>query len=115
MHSSTGSTFIEILISLLLISILLFGVDAMQILSLRLTKIHYYYAVAEQQMNNMIQRLSVDHTPDIATWNKQNQMVLPEGRGEINNKLKLVWGNMNAEKCESNKMDYAGCLQIPLS
>lgn len=94
MPQSTGTTLTEILISMLLIGILLLGVDAMQVISLKQTKANYDYAVAISQMNNMLERLSIDNHPDVFTWNQQNQRVLPAGRGVINNnELAIFWGN----------------------
>jgi len=116
MHSATGTTLIEILISMLLISILLLGVDAMQVIGLKQAKVNYYFAVAEQQINNMLERLTIDNYPDAFAWNKQNQELLPQGGGVITeNNIAVFWGNQNAEKCTANKMGKSGCLQIQLS
>lgn len=116
MHSATGTTLIEILISMLLISILLLGVDAMQVISLKQAKVNYYFAAAEQQINNLIEELSINHNPDLVTWNKQNQIVLPQGRGVMTkNAIAIFWGSFNEEKCEANKIGTSGCLRIQLS
>src|SRR5207253_11148603 len=105
MPNLSGTTLIEILISLLLISLLLLGVDVMQIVSLRQTQANYYVTVAEQQMNNMLERLTINPHADLETWNKQNREVLPEGRGVINHdELAIYWGNISEQNCATNKM-----------
>ena len=105
-----GTSLMEVLISLVLISILLLGIDAVQIISLQKTKINYYVAVAEQQIISMMEGMK-----DTEIWNQQNQEVLPQGRGVLTDKvISIFWGNMNGENCESNKIKKDGCIRYNL-
>lgn len=117
MQKTTGTSLIEILISLLLISILLLGIDAAQIASLQLSSANYYLAIAEQQINAMNERLTLlknmDINPYVAVWNKQNQEVLPQGKGVIHDgEISVFWGNRDEQNCKTNKIGADGCLHL---
>ncbi len=101
MSHLTGITLIEILISFTILSLMLLGLDAMQITSLHSAKSAYYYSVAEQQLHIMARQLQViddnDKQTALAKWNAQNQIVLPNGRGMISGyaphyRLSIHWG-----------------------
>lgn len=119
MHTHEGSSLIEILISLLILSILLLGVDAMQITSLRETRASYYFSVATQQLQIMSERLhslkARDINEQLTQWNKQNNEVLPQGHGVISGDyphftLTIFWGNADTNECNKNKIGQSGCL-----
>jgi Tfp pilus assembly protein PilV len=121
MNQFSGFSFIEIMISLFIMSLLLLGFDAMQIVSLRESKSVYYFSVASQQLQNMIERLEflqgADHAKQLTLWNQQNKAVLPQGRGMIegsfpNYLITLYWGNSKNFTCLKNKMGPSGCLRF---
>lgn len=119
MHKTSGTTFIEILISMLILSILLLGLDGMQIYSLRETKSSYYFAIAMQQVMNMQERLltfqSEKWQEQIAYWNEENKQVLPQGRGVLlSNGIAIFWGNTTNKECQQNKIGTSGCLHIQI-
>jgi hypothetical protein len=119
MQTQTGASLIELLISFLLLSILLLGVDAVQITALQKAKANYYFSVATQQLNILTEHLvhekPIDTTALLAAWNQQNQAVLPQGRGMLhNNKITIFWGDTNESICEHNKIGQQGCLQRSL-
>jgi len=117
-HSQSGTSLIEILISIIILSILLLGVDAMQITTLQKAKTNYYFAVAIQQLDILKERLKLqkkDVSLLLEEWNKQNQVVLPQGRGVIEGdfpqyELTIFWGSKNASECKKNKIAKIGCI-----
>jgi len=121
--SHKGSSFIEILISLLLISSLAIGMDMMQVNALRKSLSSYYFAIATQQLANITEKLSVYHSTDLSDliehWNQQNQIVLPQGKGSINgifpnSEAVIFWGGANEENCHATKAEKTGCVHIRL-
>lgn len=119
--TSSGISFIEILISLFILSLLLLTVDSMGIVALKEAKINYFLAVAHAQLSVMVGRLETLRSRSeveraMYAWNLQNQEVLPKGRGRLQGhypcyQLAIFWGEGNENKCERNKVGSAGCLQ----
>lgn len=127
-----GLSLVEILVSLLLLSLLLLGTEAVQYIALRDTKTAYYVSVAHTQLNNMAERLRINLKQDpndrninqineqISSWNAQNLLVLPQGKGTITQDgslyvLSLFWGNQrdkNSEECYQNQIGPSGCLRL---
>ncbi len=119
MHKYQGASLIEILVSLFLLSIMLFGLDALGLVVLHETKNAYYLAVAEQQMFNMIEQIHAAKNIDISSaliqWNKQNKQLLPQGIGEIKGPyLSIYWGSFPDYSCSKNKIGESGCLQADI-
>ncbi|VVC76094.1 hypothetical protein AQUSIP_13990 [Aquicella siphonis] len=87
METHTGTSLIEVMISLFILSVMLLGVEAVQIISLKKSLNAYYLAVAVRQLDVMHERLrranEVDLKDWLIAWNTQNQASLPEGKGEI--------------------------------
>src|ERR1700733_14851654 len=111
MQQHIGISLIELVISLMLISTLLLGMDAMQIASLQQLKSAYYFAVAQQQMSVITARFKVSQKhrlqESLNRWNEQNGKVLPQGRGIITGdyphyRAILFWGKWNEEDCKNN-------------
>lgn len=122
-HTQSGTSLIEILISILLLSILLLGVDAMQMITLQKAKTNYYVAVATHQLHILSERLKLTKNNDVALdlliWNQQNQAILPQGKGVIQGdfphyEIMIFWGNKNAMECKKNKIAQIGCLHRSL-
>lgn len=114
-----GISLIEVMISLFIFSILMFGMESVTFKSLQQAKSTYYFNVATQQINNMIERLRVIKAGnwEIAqeNWNKENQNILPQGRGMIegqypNYVISIFWGQMNSSPCLQKKIGLSGCL-----
>lgn len=100
MNTHSGSSLLEIVISFFIFSLLLLGLDAMQITALREAKSTYYFNVANRQIQGMAERLRVveegDWQETFNKWNQQNQEVLPQGRGEVQGRypsytISLIW------------------------
>lgn len=101
MTKSTGYTFLEVMISLLLFSLILLGFNAMQMQALQETQEAYYYTVAALQWNAMADRLrALDKQAgldnQIKIWNNENKILL-NAKGEVIGQypsytIKLNWG-----------------------
>src|SRR4051812_25513205 len=97
-----GLTLLEVLISTLLFSIMLFALGAMQLTAMRESESAYFFMLATVQVNNMEERLKAlgdfsglekeqDH------WNEENRQLLPRAVGRIEGRypiytLQLSWG-----------------------
>lgn len=110
-----GFSLIEVLTSLLLLALILLGVDAMQMFSLRENRNAYYFSVAENQLNSMVEQLGELKSPQdlsqlITIWNQENHSVLPLGKGYVmgnfpNYKLTIFWGDKTTKHLCS-KIDF---------
>lgn len=114
-----GFTLIEILISLFLLSLILFGFNSFELYSLREARNSYYYSVAENQLNNMVERLQhpTHLNQKIEIWNKQNRQLLPHGHGQVDGQfpsytVSIFWGS--AESQPSCKKGRSDCISIPI-
>lgn len=121
MNQCKGVSLIEILISFFIFSLLLLGLDAMQVTALRQAKANYYFTVATQQAQSMAEYLRVikedNWQPQFNLWNKQNKEVLPQGRGMIQGHypsytLTIFWGKETSLTCENNKTGQSGCINL---
>lgn len=106
------------MISLFILSILFLGLDAANLAALHEAEALYYFNVATQQMNNLVERLSIAYPHDlpqqISLWNVQNQQTLPQGHGKLlvnnlNYQIEIKWGKNESPLC--NKIGKSGCLQ----
>ncbi len=119
-NSPLGFSLIEVLISLLLLSIVLFGLDAEQFYSLKEVKNAYFFSIAANQMNNAVERLSVLREQaglesQILSWNAENQTALPQGWGTITGHfpeyvVTLSWGDAT-HACVKQQIGRTGCLR----
>ena len=100
-YKLSGYTLIEVLVSLLLLSVMLLGMDVMQIFALRQSRAAYYLSVAHTQMQSISERLRMTATLDpamtISAWNTENALVLPQGVGYVRGSYpvyhaQLCWG-----------------------
>ncbi len=117
---SDGFTLIEVLISLMLLSLMLLGFDAMEIHSLRTLRASYYFHVATQQLTVMAERLQAlgAHAgleEQKILWNRQNQQLLPEGIGTVTGSYPLYvitvyWGKIK-NKCDQISLGQSGCVK----
>ena len=124
MHISLGFSFIEIVVSLFLLSLALLGLDAMCITALHERETAYYFSSATQQINNMVERLLIAHSDDVSEqlriWNTQNLQTLPKGYGTVamhtgDYQVSIMWGEQGSESCRRNKIGKSGCLQVTLN
>jgi type II secretory pathway component PulJ len=117
-----GYTLTEILVSLCLLSLLVLGLNAAQVMSVRATRAAYHLSVAELQLYSMAERLSILHgnqlDESITEWNNQNSVVLPQGKGEVEGlfpdyHLSIHWGKSDTSSCDQVSIGESGCLEFP--
>ncbi len=119
-----GFTLIEVLISLILLSFILFGFDAMEIYGLRTIRSAYYFHAAAHQLISMTQRLramgqSISIKEEVDQWNLQNQQLLPAGVGYVEGsfpqyQLILYWGE-KSHPCQKIQLGQSGCIFLNLA
>jgi len=119
----SGFSLLEVLISLVLLSFILLGFDATEIYSMRASRAAYYFDVANQQVSNMTERLimvanDADLSSQIAIWNTENKIVLPQGKGQVighypDFTIIVYWGN-NSSFCTHNQLGNIGCINLHL-
>ncbi|OGT54630.1 MAG: hypothetical protein A3F43_04230, partial [Gammaproteobacteria bacterium RIFCSPHIGHO2_12_FULL_42_10] len=117
----TGTSLIEVLVSLFLLSLMAAASSELNLVSLREAKSEYYSSVAMQQIKNMLAVLSIPQAMDTASalerWNQQNQMVLPRGKGTVRGQhphfvVSIYWGGEPIEDCTMNRIGVSGCLSL---
>ena len=114
----SGFTLIEVLISLVILSLVLLGFDALEIFGIREINNAYHFTLAENQIKSMTEVLhtSQDHTQQIAFWTLQNQVLLPHGRGLVtggypNYLVTVFWGESTTETtCQKMQVGKRHCL-----
>lgn len=84
----SGFTYVELIISLLLLSLILLGLNAMEVMALRQSSRAWYYQVAVNQADNMLDRLralkkDTGLDDQIKRWNQENGVILPQGGGIV--------------------------------
>lgn len=117
---SSGFSWIEVLVSLNIILVLLLGLNATYVNTLKATKMTYYAAVAAQQLRSFSEVLYATNGANIAQirkqWHMQLAKVLPHGREiiHINNGYlvaSVLWGNDSID-CQKPITDQAGCINL---
>lgn len=118
--SLSGFSLIEVLISLLILSFILLGFDAMEIYALRENRKAYFFSVAENQLHSFVERLrahgsKMDINQQVMIWNKQNKVVLPDGKGGFSGvypcyELNLSW----REEANKQKRNLQMRIRLPI-
>lgn len=94
----TGSSLIEVLISLLLLSFIMLFFDAAEVFSFKKNRDAFYFSVAVNQVYSMKERLLAlksyaGLTEQLQIWNLQNKELLPQATGTVTQKkIILNWG-----------------------
>ncbi|HSW70929.1 MAG TPA: hypothetical protein VLH77_02995 [Gammaproteobacteria bacterium] len=112
---TSGLTLFEVLVSMLLLSLLLLGLEGMTLSAFSLNQKAYYAALAEQQLYNMEERLrligSFEEKLDqqLELWNEENKRLLPQGWGWLDGhypeySLTLSWGKKEKQNCLSERI-----------
>jgi hypothetical protein len=120
-QKAAGISLLEVLISLVLLSIALFGFDVMEISAVRDNRAAYFSSVAMNQMQSMVERLHAlgKHQgldQQITAWNNELQSALPRGNGVVIGSFPtytviVSWGGLARRTCEEIKWGQAGCLK----
>lgn len=115
-----GLTLFEVLVSLFIFSLLLLGLDVMELSALHLGRQAYFTDLAGQQLRNMEERLrmlgeSEGLNPLIAAWERENKHILPQGAGLVSGNypdytITVYWGGQRELVCKKSPGEYAGCI-----
>ncbi len=87
-RSIQGFTFVEVLISLFLLSIILFSFTLIQFAAIRLTHRADSLLIVSRQLTNLSERLTALQTmhglaAQIQSWNQENKEVLVNSQGRV--------------------------------
>jgi prepilin-type N-terminal cleavage/methylation domain-containing protein len=116
-----GFSFIEILISLSIISFLIFSMDFIQVNSLRAQVATYYYAMATLAAKEIMEKLTFPALQNkneiIHQWQASVSEILPKGRAYLTQQsemtnISITWGEETEKKCEQTKIEMNGCLYV---
>jgi Tfp pilus assembly protein PilV len=114
-------SFIELLVSLVLLSIIMLCTDGAEVAAMRQTKAVFYAATAKRQINNLSSRLVVTNgegeLEQIKLWNEENAAVLPQGKGIVSGvypdyDITLSWGG--EQQCDHTHIQPRGCLRTSI-
>lgn len=119
-----GFTLFEIVIALVLISLILLGLNTMNIYTLRENQKASDESTADRQMQSLYECLIAVKKESIhdqiQTWNQQNQTLLPHGKGFVSGtypyyKADLFWGRLKASPpCSETKLGRKTCLHLDI-
>ena len=117
-----GVSLIEVLVSLTLLSFVLFGLSGTQITAMRAAKANYFAVVAMHQLEGMAALLqslgTYDYQAVLSDWKKRTAVILPQGQAAClgrypNANLTIAWGQQRIETCIKDKIGRHGCLRFP--
>ena len=117
MLSQFGIHLIEVLVSLFLLSIALFGIDAMLVSTSKEVTALYHLHVAMQQLMQIQERIATEGyvATHLSSWNQQNQTVLPHGVGQYDaGKLSVSWNKGNDVACKES-ISTIHCLRLEVA
>lgn len=121
MQPISGFTLLEVLVSLVILSFVIVGFEAMQLYALHETRKAYYFSEGISQINSMIERLhtGLDVSTQINQWNDENRRVLPQGRGDVKGQypayhITLFWGEMLSD-CLETQWGQNGCITMDVN
>lgn len=119
-QENQGFSMIEVLISMLLLSFILLGLDAMETYSIQKARSAYLFNMAITQLNNMAEKLKAIMNGNglagqLEKWNQENQVVLPQGLGTVTGKfpdftVTIYWGKTQ-HHCTLVHVGESGCLK----
>lgn len=115
----SGFSLLEVLMSFMLLSLALLGLDAMEMAALRDSRGIFYFNEATQQLQNLSERLRVlgvvsGLSEQIALWNQENQNLLPQANGIVSGvypvyHVTISWGEQKTN-CRKNTIGVSGCI-----
>ncbi len=120
---SKGFSFIEVMISLLLMSLILFGVNAAHLLALNEAKTAYYFLLASKQAKMLADNLAKANASEwpalAALFNRNINQMLPNGHMIIphleQKQLIITWGMQGMGQNIHDDIGKSGSLIFNLS
>ena len=115
MSHCRGFTLIEVLISWVILTAVLFSMVALQATNTRQLYHHYLETIAIIQINNMFERLRANQDPSFRQrewmlWNEQNQLVLPEGNGRYVCSEKICTVSLQWQERREEHLELMSCI-----
>ncbi|MBL4647612.1 MAG: prepilin-type N-terminal cleavage/methylation domain-containing protein [Gammaproteobacteria bacterium] len=115
-----GFSLLEILLSLFIFSIALFGFLELQIKTQALVNDSQLRFHAVQQINDLKELLHVNLQPNVAQWNNTNKQLLPQSNGTLATignqqwQIKLDWHSLikNNNPCPQSSNQQLSCLTL---
>lgn len=111
----------EFLISLIVISLVLVGIDAAQLTAMRTVHNQYYLYLAKVRLHALMERAN-SHAGqlspyEIEHWRYENERVLPKSQVSITDQgtalqVVLSWGDQSLEQCKEISKEYVKCLTL---
>lgn len=115
-----GFSYLEALISFALMSFILFGMDYLQIKSLKGSLAIQYFYIASIAANEINEKLSIKDVHNkcdiINEWRNQLRLILPQGEGMVSEEdtttVTIAWGNRSLNECAATEIKKDGCLHV---
>ena len=111
-RAQTGFSMIEVLISMVVLSIGFFGIISLQAVSMKMTYDAELLAQASLLVNTMAEKVRVHKQPmDIAPWQDQVRRLLPDGSGSVRHQTQVVtisvaWLESADSTVQGGRRDY---------
>lgn len=121
MNKTAGFTLIEVLISILILSLVLLGFDAMELVALQRSRSAFLFNLATEQLHSMQERIQAygksDLPKQLALWNEDNMALLPLGKGHVvNDRISIFWGEKtNKRVCKQLQENRLNCIVEDIS
>lgn len=112
---------LEVLISFCLLSLVMLGMNAMQLSSLQHLQASLYVAAASEQLASLDNYLQSTHGSNadkfIDEWKSQIAEMLPSGAGDLYGDfpsyvISIFWGGTNTSTCRPPQAGKRGCLSL---
>lgn len=111
MKNIIGSSLIEVVVSLFLLTTVILGFDLMQGIAMHTNQSAIELSTAILQVHGMVERLKAlgpyqGFTQQVTQWNQENKIVLPRSKGIVSGKyphyvIELDWGE---KQCIQKKL-----------
>jgi len=118
---ASGLTLIEVLFSLMVLSLTLLGLEAMELTAWHSNLNAYYLSQVEQQIDNLQEILrffagSGKADQQIQLWEQETRLILPQAAIKLSGEypfyhLRLTWGEVHKGSCEIKREEHSGCVQ----
>lgn len=124
MHSISGFSLIETMVSMLLITLTFIGINAAHLVAIKEAKSVYYYSVALMQakmLSAVLVKTSIESDVMLEERHmRQISKILPHGRLVLKrdsstiSAINIFWGDNRASVCEQDTIAPSGCLNFRL-